>query len=53
MTQNILAKNLTGKVVILIIPPESYNRVSIEIPIKLVKDQGMAGIYVSMNKPLI
>ena len=39
------------KVVILIIPPESYSYVSSAIPIEIVGEDNMEGVFVSMNKP--
>ena len=40
-----------GNLAILIIQPESYVRISSEIPVEMVKEWGMEGIFVSANKP--
>lgn len=51
MSPDILTRDIIGKVVILVIPPETYGDISQKILTDLVKGWGMEGIYVSMNKP--
>ena len=41
------------KVVILVIPPESYGYVSSTIPIEIAREWDMEGVFVSMNKPYL
>jgi hypothetical protein len=40
-----------GKVAILVIQPESYVQISSEIPVEMVKEWGLEGVFVSANKP--
>ena len=40
-----------GKTAILVIQPESYVQISSEIPVEMVKEWDMEGIFVSANKP--
>ncbi len=42
-----------GKVAILVIPPESYMHISSEMPVEIVNEWGMEGIFVSANKPYL
>ncbi len=40
-----------GKTAILVIQPKSYVQISSEIPVEMVKDWDMEGVFVSANKP--
>ncbi len=40
-----------GKVAILVIQPELYSHISSEMPVEMVREWGMQGIFVSANKP--
>ncbi len=40
-----------NKIGILVIPPELYVKISSEIPVEIIKDWNMQGVYVSANKP--
>jgi hypothetical protein len=42
-----------GKLAILIIPPGSYVQISSEIPVEMVNEWGMEGVFVSANKPYL
>src|SRR5512135_1772150 len=42
-----------GKLAILVVPPESYSYISSEMPVELVNEWGMEGIFVSANKPYL
>ncbi len=42
-----------GKLAILVVPPESYAYISSEMPVELVNEWGMEGIFVSANKPYL
>lgn len=42
-----------GKLAILIIPPGSYVQISSEIPVEMVKEWGLEGVFVSANKPYL
>ena len=43
----------SGKLAILVIPPEFYVRISSELPVELVKEWGIEGVLVSANKPYL
>ena len=42
-----------GKLAILVISPESYVHISSEMPVEMVNEWGMEGIFVSANKPYL
>jgi|SRR5665647_96313 len=42
-----------GKLAILVIPPEFYAHISSEMPLEMVNEWGMDGIFVSANKPYL
>jgi len=42
-----------GGVSILVIPPESYVDISSELPVEIVNEWGLEGIFVSANKPYL
>ena len=42
-----------GKIAILIIQPKSYVQISSEIPVEMVNEWGMEGVFVSANKPYL
>jgi hypothetical protein len=42
-----------GKIAIMVIPPESYVHISSEMPVEMVNEWGMEGVFVSANKPYL